>query len=184
MARPNMERSMSLPRFALSGFLRPCPWKKRATSARAGEPTRKWPRAGSMALSGKLVSAAPTDAFHRDQCRSIYSAANVLSVGRKREGEGVFRRPYRGDRGSQRGSARVVGLRGAGLAERYPVRLTVAAVAQRSGPCTVRLGAVRDPGRGRETVVRLLAKRDGRRNLRDRPALPRVHRPAKRRLLI
>ena len=33
-------------------------------------------------------------------------------------------------------------------------------------PCTVRLVAVRDPGRGVETVVRLLIDRDGRRVLR------------------
>ena len=46
------------------------------------------------------------------------------------------------------------------------MRLAVTAVAEHPGPCTVRLLAVRDPGRGGETVVRLLVERDGRRTLR------------------
>jgi len=79
------------------------------------------------------------------------------------EGEGVWRRPPIG-RGKRRGVARVVGPHGTALSERDPVRLVITAVAEHPGPCTVRLVAVRDPGRVGETVVTLrLVERDGRR---------------------
>ena len=96
-------------------------WRKRAVSARTTEPTRTWPRAGRIVLS------------------AIYSAANVLSVGRKQEGQGVCHRPSH-RRGRQRGGARVVGLHGTGLAEHAPVRFAVTA-----GVCADRPRAFCDP---------------------------------------
>lgn len=46
------------------------------------------------------------------------------------------------------------------------MRFAVTPVAEHPGPCIVQLDAVRDPGRGGGTVVRLLIERDGRRLLR------------------
>ena len=46
------------------------------------------------------------------------------------------------------------------------MRLAVTAIAEHPGPYTIRLDAVRDPGRGGEIVLRLLVERDGRRILR------------------
>jgi len=46
------------------------------------------------------------------------------------------------------------------------VWLALTAVAEHPWPCTVRLDAVRDSGRGGQTVVRLHIELDGRRTLR------------------
>ena len=59
---------------------------------------------------------------------------------------------------------------GTGLAERDPAQLSGTAVAEHAGPCTVRLDAMRDPGRGGETVVRKLDRYAGILLYEDSPA--------------